>query len=106
FSSRRRHTRFKCDWGSDVCSSDLHGSEPLDRGGTVTVSGRVVAGNIEIAVTNPVAAARNGQSRVGNRIALDNIRQRLELAYNRAATLTIEQPAGEYRVTIRFPYTE
>src|SRR5207237_4644682 len=21
--SRRRHTRFKCDWSSDVCSSDL-----------------------------------------------------------------------------------
>src|SRR5260370_41859584 len=27
FSSRRRHTRFKCDWSSDVCSSDL---DPVD----------------------------------------------------------------------------
>src|SRR2546427_924570 len=27
FSSRRRHTRFDCDWSSDVCSSDL--SDPL-----------------------------------------------------------------------------
>src|SRR5260370_42160235 len=27
FSSRRRDTRFKCDWSSDVCSSDL---KPLD----------------------------------------------------------------------------
>src|SRR5256886_5463886 len=26
FSSRRRHTRFDCDWSSDVCSSDL---EPM-----------------------------------------------------------------------------
>src|SRR6266567_4922825 len=26
FSSRRRHTRFDCDWSSDVCSSDL---EPI-----------------------------------------------------------------------------
>src|SRR3989475_9049008 len=25
FSSRRRHTRFDCDWSSDVCSSDLYG---------------------------------------------------------------------------------
>src|SRR2546430_5366905 len=25
FSSRRRHTRFDCDWSSDVCSSDLVG---------------------------------------------------------------------------------
>src|SRR5205085_8110512 len=27
FSSRRRHTRFDCDWSSDVCSSDLHPAE-------------------------------------------------------------------------------
>src|SRR2546430_12276174 len=27
FSSRRRHTRFDCDWSSDVCSSDLPNSE-------------------------------------------------------------------------------
>src|SRR2546430_928808 len=26
FSSRRRHTRFDCDWSSDVCSSDLRQS--------------------------------------------------------------------------------
>src|SRR6266568_7863919 len=30
FSSRRRHTRWNCDWSSDVCSSDL-----LDRAGGV-----------------------------------------------------------------------
>src|SRR5690606_40629344 len=27
FSSRRRHTRFSRDWSSDVCSSDLTGSD-------------------------------------------------------------------------------
>src|SRR5688572_31298997 len=27
FSSRRRHTRFDCDWSSDVCSSDLSDKE-------------------------------------------------------------------------------
>src|SRR3989475_12782642 len=27
FSSRRRHTRFDCDWSSDVCSSDLVAAE-------------------------------------------------------------------------------
>src|SRR6266567_6050282 len=35
FSSRRRHTRFDCDWSSDVCSSDLlvaaHDAELLAR---------------------------------------------------------------------------
>src|SRR5580693_9082186 len=28
FSSRRRHTRWNCDWSSDVCSSDL--PAPMD----------------------------------------------------------------------------
>src|SRR2546430_12526992 len=28
FSSRRRHTRFDCDWSSDVCSSDLQAVRP------------------------------------------------------------------------------
>src|SRR6267143_691013 len=54
FSSRRRHTRWNCDWSSDVCSSDLYtlgqGAErpsidngiPLvqaDRGGEITYHG-------------------------------------------------------------------
>src|SRR5205085_3694575 len=30
FSSRRRHTRFDCDWSSDVCSSDLGEVAPHD----------------------------------------------------------------------------
>src|SRR2546430_7334298 len=34
FSSRRRHTRFDCDWSSDVCSSDLVGVN--DIGATIT----------------------------------------------------------------------
>src|SRR2546430_9678714 len=29
FSSRRRHTRFDCDWSSDVCSSDLTTSKGM-----------------------------------------------------------------------------
>src|SRR2546430_11217980 len=30
FSSRRRHTRFDCDWSSDVCSSDLGGLQDVE----------------------------------------------------------------------------
>src|SRR5207237_2570448 len=43
FSSRRRHTRFKCDWSSDVCSSDLS-----------TASTSIVALSVSIsAITSP-----------------------------------------------------
>src|SRR2546430_10080831 len=31
FSSRRRHTRFDCDWSSDVCSSDLRSRQSQRR---------------------------------------------------------------------------
>src|SRR2546430_8555056 len=37
FSSRRRHTRFDCDWSSDVCSSDLL-KYATDLGSAYTVS--------------------------------------------------------------------
>src|SRR5699024_11610135 len=39
FSSRRRHTRLKRDWSSDVCSSDLTGQLGC-RGGCGPVHGR------------------------------------------------------------------
>src|SRR2546430_17417807 len=56
FSSRRRHTRFDCDWSSDVCSSDLVVYQPIwsttwaeaqtpvvtVAGGTIPVGGRTV----------------------------------------------------------------
>src|SRR6267143_5269719 len=32
FSSRRRHTRWNCDWSSDVCSSDLGLAARVPRG--------------------------------------------------------------------------
>ena len=84
-----------------------HGIEPLEQGGTVTVSGRIVDGEVELVVTNPVAPnAAAGEPRPGNRLALDNIRQRLELAYGGRGSLTVEQQPDRYQVTLRFPYTE
>src|SRR6476661_9699046 len=40
-SSRRRHTSFKCDWSSDVCSSDLDGGLAVLRG-NLAMDGAVV----------------------------------------------------------------
>src|SRR5260370_1598590 len=37
FSSRRRHTRFKCDWSSDVCSSDLCTIDLVQRNTEVSI---------------------------------------------------------------------
>src|SRR2546430_7041029 len=51
FSSRRRHTRFDCDWSSDVCSSDLSGL--IDR----TLGVQVLEGEGDGAVTASDATA-------------------------------------------------
>jgi two-component system sensor histidine kinase AlgZ len=83
-----------------------HGIEPLDRGGAVTIEGRVERGQISITITNPVAAADPDDERPGNRLALENIRQRLALAYRERGVLEVARSADQYRVTVRFPYTE
>src|SRR2546430_7079101 len=41
FSSRRRHTRFDCDWSSDVCSSDLKSAGLIKATGTRPARGAV-----------------------------------------------------------------
>ena len=48
----------------------------------------------------PSAQRRNNK---GHQIALDNIRQRLELAYGERARLEVEEQADEFRVQISFP---
>src|SRR6267143_3846909 len=51
FSSRRRHTRWNCDWSSDVCSSDLDQVTALDCNAvmpvTVAVNASVPPGAME-----------------------------------------------------------
>src|SRR6266481_7919883 len=47
FSSRRRHTRWNCDWSSDVCSSDLgaaHDAADANGAGAVTIADHADAG--------------------------------------------------------------
>src|SRR5207237_2620238 len=56
FSSRRRHTRFKCDWSSDVCSSDLP-----RLGSLVTLDRRRIETKIPIGKTD---LATNGSRRL------------------------------------------
>src|SRR6266481_903498 len=42
FSSRRRHTRWNCDWSSDVCSSDLWPAAELVVAGLLVLLGTMV----------------------------------------------------------------
>src|SRR6266513_4497553 len=59
FSSRRRHTRSKRDWSSDVCSSDLH------PGTMVTARGELRAGTVKaIAHKSGITVLQIGSTRM------------------------------------------
>src|SRR2546430_15021150 len=53
FSSRRRHTRFDCDWSSDVCSSDLD----VDVTYFERVGQRLLAADLAPELAQPLAIA-------------------------------------------------
>jgi len=82
------------------------GIEPLPQGGTVDVRGRLDDGAILLEVTNPKPAGAPPAPRRGHRMALDNIRERLELAFPGRATVTVDDAASRYTVRLRFPYAE
>jgi two-component system sensor histidine kinase AlgZ len=80
-----------------------HGIEPRADGGVVTVSGEFNKGMITVVVRNPLPAA-NLTMRDGNRLALANIRERLDLMYGERATVKAGRFDEEYIVTLRFPF--
>src|SRR5689334_23650687 len=62
FSSRRRHTRWNCDWSSDVCSSDLAcspRSEPRFINVTPAPDATSAAAIARPAPPQPITAARS-----------------------------------------------
>ncbi len=81
-----------------------HGIEQLPDGGEVQISGRADGRHLELDIRNPRASPQRRAG--GHRMALDNIRQRFELAYGSRARVAIEEGDEEYRVTLRFPLEE
>ena len=82
-----------------------HGVEPRPDGGVVTVTSEFAKGMITVVVKNPVPAA-NLTMRDGNRLALANIKERLELMYGERATVKAGRFDEQYIVTLRFPFTD
>jgi len=82
-----------------------HGIELLPEGGEVVVCGKRVADMLDISITNPVAAGQT-REKSGNNMAMANIRQRFELAYDGDASVEVREADNEFSVHIIFPYEE
>ena len=78
-----------------------HGIEPRPDGGVIRISGEVRGDLLVVEVSNPrnEAASR----REGNRMALSNIRDRLNMIYGRRARLEVDESGDQYRVHLEFP---
>src|SRR2546427_518405 len=61
FSSRRRHTRFDCDWSSDVCSSDLAWLVELAHAGGWALAIGLAAGTLVIGMVLAVLLRGHGR---------------------------------------------
>jgi len=85
-----------------------HGVEHLADGGEVVVEGSGIEGMILLRVRNPMPfdSQKRGESRAGHGIALDNIRERLELLFGARAEVRAGREGDEFVVQLRFPQTE
>lgn len=123
--SQRLGERLRIDWRVDadlpleqkipallvqplVENAIVHGIARLPEGGCLQISaGAEGRSTWFVRVNNPWPgqdgnSAPSGDAR-GNRIALDNIRQRLELAYGDRASLNVDSTADRFRAEIRVP---
>ena len=79
-----------------------HGIEPALDGGTVTISAHRLNGKVELVVCNPVSDASPSRHE-GNRIAIENVRQRLAAHFGAAADLQITHDEQQYVVRFSVP---
>ncbi len=82
-----------------------HGIEPLPDGGTVRIAGHRNNQAITITITNPVGQDVYTNQRDGHRMAMDNIRLRLEALYENEGRLNVIDDGDQYQVTITLPYS-
>lgn len=81
-----------------------HGIEPLIAGGCIDVFLSRVGGMLQLKVENPCPLDNAFRPHVGNKIALQNIRERLDLLFDAEASYLVTSGKDYYRVEITLPY--
>lgn len=110
--------RLKVDWQvgtlpGDACLPALllqplvenavyHGIEPLAEGGCISIRGHRDGHRLTVTIDNPLSVRSGPQE--GNRLAQDNVRQRLASAFGEQGSLTLDTATGRYQVQVSLPY--
>ena len=83
-----------------------HGVEPATGGGEITISGRSRDGVLSLAVRNTLPAGPPRTMRPGNRMAQQNVRERLDAAFGHSAGMVVGEVDGCYQVRVHLPVIE
>ena len=79
-----------------------HGVQPIPEGGTIGVKLQVNEEQVELEVSNPLPTTQSQPSQ-GNRMALNNIRSRLQVLYGSSAGLKSAAEGGIYVTRLHYP---
>lgn len=80
-----------------------HGIQQLAKGGTVSISASRKGNDIYLNIENPVQPDTAFSQAEGNRMAVDNIRERLRHAFGGHAAMHAERHEDRYQVMLKFP---
>ena len=80
-----------------------HGIEPIFEGGTIDIRVETSDDMAEIVIANPVLEDRSMQHREGNEMAIDNIRERLHIAFGGIASMQLSEVDELFTVTLKIP---
>jgi len=87
-----------------ICENAVyHGIEPSSQPGTVSVNIFLSKGEVHAVLRNPYLSS-SGNHHSGNKMALDNVRERLALHFDAEASLESRVLEHAYEVHIRMPY--
>ena len=79
-----------------------HGIEPMPEGGEIIVKIITKVKELHISISNPYAPQKDHHS--GNKMALKNIKERLQLHFDLESSLKTEAKNNRYEVHIRIPF--
>ena len=80
-----------------------HGIEPRFQGGTLRIEVWGEGETLNIMISNPLPDVPKHAHGQGNKIAVDNIRLRLQSHFGNAASMQAFQESGQYHVKLRMP---
>ena len=114
--------RLKLDWQVDTLPMDArvpplliqpllenavyHGIEGMSGGGAIAIQGERNGRYLLIKISNPIPPQGTLSHQKGNRLAMGNIQERLQVMYGRQGKLQTEQLNGLYVASVNFPYRQ